>query len=105
MTIERRKEKFQEKIEDLGLDAQVLDHRIMQCNQKIDRLRNRISLVSHQPYRQSLDLEYQQLQDEKAEAYKQLLDIKSEIATVIYDIDELDLEVTRLSELVGAADS
>jgi predicted nucleic acid-binding Zn-ribbon protein len=103
--VERRKEQFQKKIEDLELDAAVLDHKIMQYNQQIDHLKNRMSLASYLPYRKSLDIEYQFIQEEKERSYKQLLDIKSEIVTIIYDIEELDLEVTRLSELVGAADS
>jgi len=42
---------------------------------------------------------------EQNESYGKLLNVKSQIANIIYDIDELDLEVTGLSELVEIADS
>lgn len=103
--IERRKERLQKKIEDLESDAAILDHQIMQYNERLDRLKNRMPLASYQPLRHKLNAEYEIELQQKNALYNQILNIKSQIAEIIYDIEELDLEVTRLSELIGTTDS
>jgi hypothetical protein len=103
--IERRKVRFQERIEDLEMDADILDHQIMQFIQEMDRLKSKMSLASYQPYRQGLDKEYETIRIQKDELYEQYLNKKSQIANIIYDIEELDLEINRLIELVGINDS
>lgn len=103
--MEARKERLQRKIEDLQSDADILDHEIMKYNEKLDHLKNRIPLVSYQPLRHKLSAEYDIEFQEKKILYEQVLNIKSQIATIIYDIEEMDLEVSRLSELIGMANS
>ena len=103
--MEGRKERLQRKIEDLQSDADVLDHQIMQYTEKLDHLKSKIPLVSYQPLRHKLSAEYDNELQQKKTLYEQVLNIKSQIANIIYDIEEMDLEVTRLSELIGMASS
>ena len=103
--LEARKEKLQRKIEDLQSDADMLDHEIMKYNEKLDHLKNKMPLVSYPPLMHKLSDEYDIELQQKKTLYEQVLNIKSEIATIIYDIEEMDLEVSRLSELTGIANT
>ncbi len=62
-------------------------------------------LACYQPLRHKLNAEYEIELHQKNALYEHILNIKSQIAIITYDIEEMDLEVTELSEMMGTVDS
>ncbi|UVS68225.1 hypothetical protein NWT39_09980 [Nitrososphaera viennensis] len=94
------KERLRNKLEDFELTQIVLDRKVMDYNKQLDQLKNKINLVSYLPLREKLEKQHNGLKDERDAAYKEYLEFKNNISTIINDIDELDLVLNRFMEAV-----
>jgi hypothetical protein len=96
--LERLKERMQKTLEDFELDIRVLDGIIMKRTEKIDRLQFKIPLVSYLPLKQNLTVELEELELANKADKGKYSDLKSEIATILSNMDYLETILNRFAE-------
>ncbi|AIF82188.1 hypothetical protein NTE_00106 [Candidatus Nitrososphaera evergladensis SR1] len=105
-TLERLKERTQKRIEDLELSILALDGIILDCIKRQDQLGYRIPLASQPSYKEELIEKYEKVTEEKKIRSKEYQELKHEIATLNYNLEQLDIVLnTILQEIVDLSDS
>jgi hypothetical protein len=70
----------------------------------MDECRIKIPLATHQPTREKFERKYEKLNEEREMAYARSLECKATIDTLIYYIDQLDVEINGLEEYATLSD-
>ena len=102
--IELRMIRTKKRIEDLGIDISVLNYIIFSLVAKQDQLMLKMPLVIYPPQRQKLDVEYEQLSEQKNEKDKINQNLKHELATLNYNLEELSIELDTIQDAVELSD-
>ena len=98
--IELRMMRTKKRIEDLEIDISVLNDIIFSLVAKQDQLMLKMPLVIYPPQRQKLDVEYGQLSEQKNEKDKINQNLKHELATLNYNLEELSIELDTIQDAV-----
>jgi hypothetical protein len=102
--IELRMIRTKKRIEDLEIDISVLNDIIFSLVAKQDQLMLKMPLVIYPPQRQKLDAEYEQLSEQKNEKDKINQNLKHELATLNYNLEELSIELDTIQDAVELSD-
>ncbi|MGI0005351.1 MAG: hypothetical protein ACREAO_02540 [Nitrososphaera sp.] len=102
--IELRMIRTKKRIEDLEIDISVLNDIIFSLVAKQDQLMLKMPLVIYPPQRQKLDVEYEQLSEQKNEKDKINQNLKHELATLNYNLEELSIELDTIQDAVELSD-
>lgn len=102
--LERRKEKTQERIEELEIDISVSVSKIMNIINEQDKLKTKMPLITHPPLKAEYETRYSELEQERNEENKKYQDLKHEIDTLNYNLGELDIAINTIQELVEQLD-
>ena len=102
--IELRMIRTKKKIEDLEINISVLNDIIFSLVAKQDQLMLKMPLVIYPPQRQELDVEYEQLSEQKNEKDKINQNLKHELATLNYNLEELSIELDTIQDAVELSD-
>jgi chromosome segregation ATPase len=102
--LERRKEKTQERIEELEIDISVSVGKIMNIVNEQDKLKIKMPLVTHSSLKKEYHARYEQLEQERNAEKKRYQDLKHEIDTLHYNLGELGIAINTLEEFVEQLD-
>jgi hypothetical protein len=102
--IELQMIRTKKRIEDLEIDISVLNDIIFSLVAKQDQLMLKMPLVIYPPQRQKLDVEYEQLSEQKNEKDKINQNLKHELATLNYNLEELSIELDTIQDAVELSD-
>lgn len=102
--LERRKEKTLERIEELEIDISVSVGIMMDIIKEQDKLKFKIPLVTHQPTRAEYDARYNKLEEERKIENKKYQDLKHELDTLHYNLDELSIRIDTIQDYVDQPD-
>jgi predicted RNase H-like nuclease (RuvC/YqgF family) len=102
--LESTKKKFQRLIDDFEQEASALDYGIMKYIEEMDHLENKIILTSYPPMKQEFKTRLEIVKAKKESDYTKSRELKSEIATLNYYLEELDLVLNRLIDAVDLSE-
>lgn len=98
--LESTKKKFQRLVDDLEQEASALDYGIMKYLEEMDYLENKIILTSYPPLKEEFKTRLDVVKAKKESDYAKSRELKSEIATLNYYLEELDPVLNRLADAV-----
>lgn len=96
--LERRKQKLEEKLEDVRMALDAYSHKHMECVKKVNECQAMIPLAVHPLMRDKLNKKYEKLSEERDTAFAKSLECKATMDSLIYFIDQIDVEINGLEE-------